>query len=167
MVLAPELLVLCCFKLIFAVEYIGMATGSVLLVDDEEIDREKMRRTLGDGVFVIIEADTYQKALAVFELHRASIVLLITDISLPGGNGCELAIALRQQKPDLRVLFVSGYCGAEICRYYSLDVSDEHFLSKPFAAADLKSRVRQILDSSDRYPKKLYTGVERRKQLRR
>ena len=45
-------------------EYIGMATGSVLLVDDEQSDREQIRRTFGDG-FSIIEAATYQEALAV------------------------------------------------------------------------------------------------------
>jgi len=94
-------------------------------------------------------------------------VLLITDISLPGGNGCELAIALREQKPDLRVLFVSGHVGAEICRYYSLDIFDEHFLPKPFVGTDLISRVKQVLGSPDRFPTKLYTGEERRKRLRR
>jgi DNA-binding response OmpR family regulator len=144
-----------------------MGSRLLLLVDDEEIDREEVRRTLADEDFRIIEADTYQKALAVFELHRDAIVLLITDISLPGGNGCELAIALRKQKSDLRVLFISGYVGAEIGLYYSLDISDEHFLRKPFTAADLISRVRQILDSADRFPTKLYTGEERRKRLRR
>lgn len=143
-----------------------MTAGSILLVDDEETDREQMRRTLDDG-FNIIEAGSYEEALAVFERHRDSIVLLISDISLPGGNGCELAIALRTLKSDLRVLFVSGYVGAEIGLYYSLELSDEHFLRKPFPATDLISRVRQILDSADRFPTKLYTGVERRKHLRR
>src|SRR6266576_3081268 len=113
-----------------------MANGSILLVDDEQSDREQMRRTLGNGIYGIIEAGTYQEALAVFERHRDSIVLLIADISLPGGNGCELAIALRKAKPDLRVLFVSGYVGAEIGRYYSLNISDEHFLRQPFTTAD-------------------------------
>src|SRR6266576_1637086 len=144
-----------------------MANGSILLVDDEQSDREQMRRTLGNGIYGIIEAGSYQEALAVFERHRDSIVLLIADISLPGGNGLELAIALRKQKADLRVLFVSGHVGSEIWRYYSLEVSDEHFLRKPFVAADLISRVKQVLDSLDRFPTKLYTGVERRKRLRR
>ncbi len=144
-----------------------MATISILLVDDEETDREQMRRTLRDQDCTILEAGTYHEALSIFELNPGSFELLISDISLPGGNGCELAIALRKQKPDLRVLFVSGYVGAEICRYYSLEVSDEHFLRKPFDSADLKSRVKQVLDSPDRFPTKLYTGEERRKRLRR
>jgi len=144
-----------------------MSAQTILVVDDEQTDREQMRRTLQDEGYTVIEADTYQEALRVFELNRQSFELLIADVSLPGGNGCELAIALRTQKPDLRVLFVSGHVGAEICQYYSLEVSDEHFLRKPFAAADLRSRVRQVLGSPDRFPTKLYTGVERRRRLRR
>ena len=143
-----------------------MATGSILLVDDEQTDREQMRRPLQDERYTVLEAGTYDEALSIFELNRDLFELLISDISLPGGNGCELAIALRKQKPDLRVLFVSGYAGAEICPYYSLEVSDEHFLRKPFASAELKSRVRQVLDSPDRFPTKLYTGEERRKRLK-
>ncbi len=144
-----------------------MATGSILLVDDEQTDREQMRRPLQDERYTVLEAGTYDEALSIFELNRDLFELLISDISLPGGNGCELAIALRKQKPDLRVLFVSGYVGAEICPYYSLEVSDEHFLRKPFDSSDLKSRVKQVLDSPDRFPTKLYTGEERRKRLRR
>ena len=138
----------------------------LFLVDDEESDRAQMRWVLESGNYTFIEAGTYQEALAAFASNRDSIELLICDISLPGGNGCELAIALRKQKPDLRVLFVSGHCGAEICRYYSLEVTDEHFLRKPFSADDLRSRVRQVLSSPEPFPK-LYDGVERRKRLRR
>jgi DNA-binding response OmpR family regulator len=144
-----------------------MATGVILLVDDEHTDREEMRRPLEDEGYTVLTAGTYQEALCIFELNGDAFELLIADISLPGGNGCELAIGLRKQKPDLRVLFISGDCGAEICKYYSLEVSDEHFLGKPFLSNDLKSRVRQILDSPDRFPTKLYTGEERRKRLRR
>ena len=63
--------------------------------------------------------------------HGEAVDLLIADISLPDGNGCELAIAMREKKPDLRVLFVSGHVGAEVCRFYGLDVTDLHFLRKP------------------------------------
>ena len=81
----------------------------LFLVDDEEPDRAQMRWVLESGNYTLIEAGTYQEALAAFASNRDSIELLISDISLPGGNGCELAIALRKQKPDLRLLFVSGH----------------------------------------------------------
>ena|SRR5438874_2730844 len=144
-----------------------MATGSILLVDDERPDREAMRRPLQDEGYTVLEADTYEEALSIFEGNRDSVELLISDVSLPGGNGCELAIVLRKQRPDLRVLFVSGHVGAEICAYYSLQVSDEHFLRKPFGSADFTARVKKVLDSVDGFPTKLYAGVERRKRLRR
>ena len=121
-----------------------MATVSILLVDDEEADREQMRRTLRDQGYAVLEAGTYHEALRSFELNRDCIGLLISDISLPGGNGCELAIVLRKRKPDLRVLFVSGYVGAEICPYYSLEVSDEHYLRKPFAMDRFLESVRRL-----------------------
>ena len=79
-----------------------------------------------------LTAGTYQEALCIFELNGDAFELLIADISLPGGNGCELAIVLRKQKPDLRVLFISGDCGAEICKYYSLEISDEAFSFQRF-----------------------------------
>src|SRR5947209_13547448 len=98
----------------------------IFLVDDEESDRVQIQ-ILASENYTIIEADTCHHALSIFEQYRDSIELLISDISLPGGNGCELAIALRKQKPDLRVLFVSGHVEVEICLYYSLAIFDEHF----------------------------------------
>jgi DNA-binding response OmpR family regulator len=129
-----------------------MSGETILLVDDEETDRAVIRRILQTKVDTVLEADTYHRALKVFEKNRDSIALLLTDISLPGGNGCELWVSMRKRKPDLRVLFVSGHVGAEICRFHGLEPSDLHFLSKPFKAADLLARVTQVLESPE-YPK--------------
>ena len=59
---------------------------------------------------------------------------------------------MRKRKSDLRVLFVSGHVGAEVCRFHGLEPSTLHFLGKPFKAADLLARVAQVLDSPE-YPK--------------
>jgi DNA-binding response OmpR family regulator len=125
----------------------------ILLVDDEEADRVEVRGILHRQGYTVVEADNFQNAMNEFERYRDSIELLIADISLPGGNGCELAIAMRDRKPNLRALFVSGHVGAEVCRFYGLDVSDEHFLPKPFKAADLLSRVSQVMHSDEPFPK--------------
>jgi len=125
---------------------------TILVVDDEEIDREEMRRLLQGEGYTVVEADTYQAAMTAFDANRYTIGLLVSDVSIPGGNGCEIAIALREQKPDLRVLFVSGHVGAEICKYYGFEVSDEHFLRKPFAPEELLSRVTRVLNSEEMYP---------------
>jgi DNA-binding response OmpR family regulator len=99
-----------------------------------------------------LEADTYQRALTVFEKNRELIALLLTDISLPGGNGCELWVSMRKRNPDLKVLFVSGHVGAEVCRFHGLEPSTLHFFGKPFKPADLLERVTKVL-SSPEYPK--------------
>src|SRR5262245_51528330 len=131
---------------------INMSLDTVLLVDDEAGDREEMGRILCGEGYSVLTADSYREALAVYDRHGSSIRLLIADISLPGGNCCELDIGLRAQNPDMRVLFVSGHVGPEVCQCYRLEVTDEHFLRKPFAAADLLSRVSQILNSEPSFP---------------
>src|SRR4051812_12586485 len=101
---------------------------TILLVDDEETERIITCQILHGEGCTVLEADCYASALSVFEANRDRIDLLIADISLPDGNGCDLALVMRGGKPDLRVLFVSGHVGTEVCRYYGLDVTDQHFL---------------------------------------
>ena len=90
--------------------------------------------------------------MGLFDLRGKDVTLLVADISLPDGNGCALAIALRKQKADLRVLFVSGHVGAEVWKYYGLNVPDLHFLKKPFDAAQLVSRVHDVLTATEGFP---------------
>ena len=130
-----------------------MPLKTILLVDDEESDREQIRNILHSEDYMVLEAGTYPDAQRVFEENRDAVDLLIADISLPDENGCDLAIALREQKADLRVLFISGHVGAEVCRFYGLEVTDEHFLRKPFLPVDLLERVSQILKSAAAFPK--------------
>ena len=114
-------------------------TQTILVIDDEASDREMMSETLRRDGYTVLEANAYQDALRVFA-RNGEIDLMVSDVSLPGGNGCELAMAIRKQKPDIRMLFVSGHVGAEECRFYGLELSDLHFLRKPFSATDLVSR---------------------------
>jgi DNA-binding response OmpR family regulator len=124
----------------------------VLLVDDEESDLAAARDALeSDGHSVQTAAD-YPGAMAVFATTREPFELLIIDVSLPGGNGCDLAITIWKQRPGIPVLFISGHVGAEVCRYYGLDVSDSHFLRKPFTEAQLKESVRRVLASPEISP---------------
>jgi two-component system cell cycle sensor histidine kinase/response regulator CckA len=125
---------------------------TILVVDDEEIDRLSARHVLEKQGYSVLQAVGYSDAIAVFDMHRDSVQLLIVDIVLPDGNGCVLATALRKQKPDLRVLFVSFHVGTEVCKYYGLEVPDLHFLKKPFTGAQLASRVRKILKAADPFP---------------
>src|SRR5215472_7220121 len=125
---------------------------SALVVDDEESDCVTIARVLRKHFSHVVEAASYSDAMAMFDLHRDSVGFLVTDIALPDGNGCALAIALRKQHAGLRVLFISGQVGLEICKYYNLDVDDLHFLQKPFDPPRLLSAVRRVLETEATFP---------------
>ena len=125
---------------------------TILLLDDEETERTNTCQVLHGENCTVIEADCCERALTLFEANRDRIDLLVFDIALPDGNGCELAVALRKQKPDLRVLFVSGHVGAEVCRFYGLDVTDDHFLKKPFRPSELVKSVERVLNAPATLP---------------
>ena len=124
---------------------------TILVVDDEESDRAALRNTLKREGFHVLEAETYDEALATCEA-TPGITFLVADVALPDGNGCALAIAVRQKIPNVKVLFVSGHVGSEACRYYGLDVTDSHFLRKPFTARELVDRVKEVMTSNDPFP---------------
>jgi DNA-binding response OmpR family regulator len=123
----------------------------VLIVDDEEQDLTRMSAALRANGYQVVKACNYDTAMGAFDLHRDEIDLLIADVSLPGRNGCDLALSILKSKPDIRVLFVSGHAGAEVVRFYGLSISDIHFLRKPFEPADLIARVRQVLASTEKF----------------
>jgi two-component system, cell cycle sensor histidine kinase and response regulator CckA len=118
----------------------------VLIVDDEEIDSTLMRRSLERaGGFTVLEAKSYDAGFRVFAERGGEVDLLIVDVSLPGQNGLDLARSLLRKRPALKVLFVSGWVGAELLRSHGIVESDRHFLGKPFRPAELLERVRSVL----------------------
>jgi DNA-binding response OmpR family regulator len=126
-------------------------TNTILVVDDEETDRLPIVNALRNEGYRVLEADSYASAMAVAN-SETRISFLVTDVALPDGNGCALATAIRQNHPRTQVLFVSGHVGSEVCRYYGLDVSDSHFLRKPFESADLVARVKQVVKAKAPFP---------------
>ena len=124
----------------------------ILVVDDEPGDLQSMTEALEHEGFSVLQAVNSTSALRVADQQPRGIDLLVTDISLPGTNGCELAKQLFKRWPDLRVLFVSGHVGAEVCQYYGIPVTDLFFLRKPFAPRDLVERVSLVLNSTERLP---------------
>lgn len=118
---------------------------TIMLVEDEAIVRDVARVLLTQlGYRVLVAADGEQ-ALALSDLHAEAIHLLVTDIIMPGMDGRELAAAFKERRPEVRVLFTSGYTDDVIVRRGVLDQGVD-FLAKPFSRELLAARVREILD---------------------
>ena len=126
--------------------------ATILLVDDEEEDLLTMRHALESRGYRILEAGNYDEGISLAKQLLGDIDLVVTDIALPGPNGCELAKSLLRLQADLKLLFVSGYAGAEICCYYGIAVADLYFMRKPITPAEFVIRVQQVLESKERSP---------------
>jgi DNA-binding NtrC family response regulator len=119
-------------------------TEIVLLVEDEQAVRSLARIVLERAGYTVVEAANPAEA----ELRWASIAcvdLLLTDVVMPGGTGPDLYRLLSARQPHLRVLFMSGYADWDLFDRAAIARSAA-FLEKPFLAASLLDRVRQVLD---------------------
>jgi two-component system cell cycle sensor histidine kinase/response regulator CckA len=121
--------------------------NTVLVVDDEGTMRGLIFQVLSEEGYEVITAGSYEEAVAVHGQH-SRVDLLLTDVTLPGKGGCELARTLLDLQPSLRVLYMSGMAGFEIFRFYGMPPTGAHFLQKPFRPADLLRHVRILLASS-------------------
>jgi two-component system, cell cycle sensor histidine kinase and response regulator CckA len=121
----------------------------VLVVDDEPVDIEVVETCLRAAGYLIFTAGDYNQGLAIFEVHRDEIDLLLTDISLPGKTGIHLAKSCVSMRPSLRVLFMSGWVGAEVLDYVGISKGEPYFLPKPFRSSTLVDCVRRVLGSTD------------------
>jgi CheY-like chemotaxis protein len=122
------------------------ASGSetVLVVDDEPAVRALVCEVLAELGYQILEAEVGSAALNILQ-SRQVIDLLITDVGLPGGmNGRQLADAARSLRPDLKVLFVTGYAENAALRQGTLEPG-MHVLTKPFSIPALSVRVKELL----------------------
>jgi response regulator RpfG family c-di-GMP phosphodiesterase len=120
---------------------------TVLIVDDESMQRAWMRGILRRQGYAVLEAPDYAEALTVEACH-VHIDLFLIDLRLPGGSGYDLWGELMAAHPDSKILFVSGATGAEICKYFASPLPAVQFLQKPFEAAQLAARMREIFEPS-------------------
>jgi two-component system, cell cycle sensor histidine kinase and response regulator CckA len=120
---------------------------TVLLVEDEKTIRTLAERILMRHGYTVLAAANGVEALRIAEAHGSRIDLLLTDVIMPGMNGRTLAQRLQARRPELPVLFMSGYT-ADAIRQYGVFDPDAFFLDKPFTPDLLADAVRNALDRS-------------------
>jgi PAS domain S-box-containing protein len=118
---------------------------TILLAEDEEAVRRLATQALQRQGYRVLPATNGEDALALFKSHSDAIQLLLSDIVMPGMSGPDLAIRLLNERPDLKVLFMSGYTD-DLLVPYKGRFPDAPLLQKPFTPVELTTRVREILD---------------------
>jgi two-component system cell cycle sensor histidine kinase/response regulator CckA len=119
---------------------------TVLLVEDEKGVRELAREYLELVGYTVIEAEDGHTALELAAMHVGPIQLLMTDVVMPGISGRELAGRVKAIRPDIKILFMSGYTDQSVVHHGILD-TDAALLQKPFTMAALAAKLREILNT--------------------
>jgi CheY-like chemotaxis protein len=118
---------------------------TLLLVEDEEKVRSLVRNVLRKSGYRVFEASRGEEALDLSELYLGQIDLLVTDVVMPQMSGRELALRLVNSRPQIKVLYISGYADNAVWGEGGPD-SGGAFLQKPFSPEALAHKVREVLD---------------------
>jgi nitrogen-specific signal transduction histidine kinase/CheY-like chemotaxis protein len=123
----------------------GQASGSVLVVDDEDVIRMVARRTLEQAGFDVLAARDGVEALEIYRRHAESIVGVVLDIAMPRLDGIETLYELRLERPDLKVLLSSGYTEQDVVPAFT-SRRFSRYLKKPYKPVDLVRELRRLLE---------------------
>ncbi|MFB3903987.1 MAG: response regulator [Acidobacteriota bacterium] len=122
---------------------------TVLIVEDDEQVRKLAVRALREFGYQVLEAVQWQEATESCRTYHGPIELLLTDVVMPGMSGYDLAGSLRGARPNMKVLFMSGYSDRPL-EERELREHNAAFIQKPFTPQELAQRVRRLLDKDDK-----------------
>jgi PAS domain S-box-containing protein len=121
-------------------------TETILIVEDEEALRRVARRIVESAGYTVLTAANGGEALLLLERHDGPVHLMLTDVVMSGMSGTDLAARLVDIRPQMKVLYTSGYTDDAILQRGVLTAA-MHFIHKPYATAELTRKVREALDS--------------------
>ncbi|HET9991632.1 MAG TPA: response regulator [Kofleriaceae bacterium] len=131
-----------------AVRRPARGTETILLVEDDEAVRVLTMKLLMQAGYHVLEAKNAQDATSLCEHHPSPIHLLLTDVVMPGISGWKLAADVRERRPDIKVLYVSGYADGAQFDNGDRDASAS-FMEKPITPDVLVRKVKEALSESD------------------
>ncbi len=119
-------------------------TETVLLVEDEQNVRELVGDYLRRAGYHVLEAEDGEHAMKAAAAHHGSIQILVTDVVMPHMSGSELASKLAAVRPEMKVLFISGYTDDTVFRHGVLE-GGVAYLQKPFNLNSVAQKIREVL----------------------
>ena len=132
--------------LVDSTRYASRGTETVLLVEDDQAVRRITRIALQAQGYTVLEASGGAAGLEQARTYPGEIHLLISDVVMPEMGGRQLLDAVRKHRPDLRVLFMSGYTDDAVLLHGVVEATDA-FLQKPFTPLSLARKVREVIDT--------------------
>jgi PAS domain S-box-containing protein len=124
----------------------GTGNETILLVEDEEQILSLFKESLEEYGYRVLATARPEEALTFCEEHRGPIHLLITDVVMPSLNGKELGERIVKLKPEIKILYMSGYT-TDIVTHRGILTDGVNFIQKPFQIRDLAIRIRDILEN--------------------
>ncbi|HUG52231.1 MAG TPA: response regulator [Vicinamibacteria bacterium] len=121
-------------------------TETILLAEDAPSLRTMIAEVLGESGYSVLDCGTVEDAISLARSHPHAIHLLLTDVVMPGMSGRDLAAAVEQVRPGIKVVYMSGYTHEALGRGGKVEPG-MHFLQKPFTSSGLLGKVRAALDS--------------------
>ena len=125
---------------------VGGGDETILVVEDNQTVRKLVQRILEDWGYKVLVAQQGEEALQICARREGAIDLLLTDVVMPGMNGCELAEYLTAMRSEMKVIFMSGYADRAAERYGLLR-GERPYVQKPFTPQELIHEVRVTLDT--------------------